>query len=179
MLDDVRTILARNAGSQIATAASLSDEQLTDAISEASDQIDASIGYTYPTPFQVPFPVQITHLARDIAAYLAYLNYRQFKDLNSALDPIYLRYQRAVQAIEDLRVGKSKLVDWPPPGDTVDQENPEGGTVLTPIVAGGVLFSPFDFDGRQAPRLDPFGVTGTGGGSYGVPGLWGQDPPGW
>lgn len=179
-LDDVRNILMRDASTASATAASLSPAQLNDAIDEAADQIDSSIGFTYPTPFNLPYPVQITHLCRDIAAYLAYLNYRQFRDLNSQYDPVYLRYQRAIQAVDDLRTGKSKLVDWPPPGDTVDQSNPEGGTILAPVTRTAGLVSGGDFDGDQSPYIwpDSFGISG-GGGNYGNPGGWGQDPPGW
>lgn len=126
----VRAVAVRDAGNPSATLASLSDDQLQEAINDAAQQVDSLLGYTFPTPFSAPVPLQIGTITRDIAVYLADWTYRQFKDYAPG-NPIVLRYQRATDLLESLRSGKARLTDWPPPGDVVDQPAPEGGTVVS------------------------------------------------
>lgn len=125
----VRAIAVRDPANTAATLASLSDDQLQEAINDAGSQVDSALGFTFPTPFSAPVPRQIALLTRDIAVYLADWTYRQFKDYAPG-NPIVLRYQRAIKLLEELRAGHAKLIDWPPPGDVIDQPAPEGGTVL-------------------------------------------------
>lgn len=125
----VRAVAVRDPNNTAATLASLSDDQIQEAVNDAAAQVDSALGFTFPTPFAVPVPAQIALITRDIAVYLADWTYRQFKDYAPG-NPLLLRYQRATALLEGLRSGKAKLVDWPPPGDVIDQPSPEGGTVV-------------------------------------------------
>lgn len=133
-LADVRGVLAKDPFNAAANAASLDDDQIQLALDDATDQIDGAIGFTYPTPFSTPYPRLVSQICRDIAAYLADLTYRGSKDYGNN-DPVVLRYQRALLNLKGLTDGSSRLVDWPPAGDTVDQPSTEAGSVVGP--AGG------------------------------------------
>lgn len=125
----VRAVAARDPANTAATLASLSDDQIQEAINDAAAQVDSALGFTFPTPFTAPVPRQVGLITRDIAVYQADMIYRQFKDYAPG-NPILLRYQNAVTMLESLRSGKARLIDWPPAGDVIDQPVPEGGTIL-------------------------------------------------
>lgn len=128
---DVRGVLARDLTHTAANAASLTDNQIYDTILDAAQQIDGALGYTFPTPFPLPPPPQVFQICRDIAVYLADLTYRGNKEYGSSNAPVLLRYKRATDLMEQLRSGQAALIGWPPPGDQINQENPEGGTILS------------------------------------------------
>jgi phage gp36-like protein len=134
---DVRAVLAKDQFHPESTAASLSDDQISEAIQDASDQVDAAIGFTYPTPFTLtPYPRLVVQVTRDIAAYLADLTYRGTVDYATG-DPVVARYTRAQQVLKDLQSGAARLVDWPPVGDPTltDLPSTEAGSIVGP--AGG------------------------------------------
>lgn len=157
----VRAVATRDPVNNAATLASLSDDQLQEAINDAAAQVDAALGFTFPTPFGVPVPKQIGLITRDIALYLADFNYRQFKDY-AANNPVLLRYQRATTMLEDLRAGRAALVDWPPAGDVIDQPAPEGGTVLSDGYVGTAMDLTEGIPVNEAPHLG-FLYPGPGG----------------
>lgn len=170
---DVRAILARDQAHTAATAASLTDEQIGDALVDASNQVDAALGFTYPTPFTLmPYPMLVVQVTRDIAAYLSDLTYRGTKDYGTS-DPVVLRYQRALQMLKDLASGASRLVDWPPVGDPTltDMPSTEAGSVVGP--AGGYNASSVavpDLTRGLVTNADPFlgyPRSGTDGSGWG------------
>ena len=106
---DVRQVLAPDgdASHDTATAASLSDAELLVAIADASAQVDASVGESYPTPFD-PVPVLVRGLTRDVAAYLATLTYRRGNPLADD-HPVALRYARARALLTDIATGRLSI----------------------------------------------------------------------
>lgn len=125
----VKDVLARDLTHVAATAASLSDPQIQEQLDDATSQVDSALGYTYPTPFGLPYPAQVVAITRDIAAYLADLVYRGTMDYATGNSPMLLRYQRASQLLKDLASGAAKLNGWPPAGDVADQPSTQDGQI--------------------------------------------------
>lgn len=105
---DVRDVLAPDGALSEGqgTAASLSDRELSLAISDAQAQIDtalASATALYPVPFTAGVPPLVVGLTRDIAAYLATLTWMKGSSSAVAADkPVALRYQRATTLLGQL-----------------------------------------------------------------------------
>lgn len=132
---DVRMALAPIADwAKTATAAILSDEQITDAINEAEGIIDGYISRRYlvtlieseePDPNNqgqtievLAAPVPVRGFARNIAAYLAALTHYQNKDLTED-NPVRLRYGVALTSLIAIRDDKADLPStFPPAGST-------------------------------------------------------------
>lgn len=112
-VQDVRDALAPG-GSTVnpATAASLSEAQITSQIKEADGVIDAFIGVRYAIPQDtIDSSVAVSPIrwwSRSIAAYFATLVYKQNKDV-TADEPIRLRYEQVMGFLEDVRDGKMDL----------------------------------------------------------------------
>jgi phage gp36-like protein len=100
----VREALAPE-GDTAGTAASLSDSQLNDAITEATSEIDSTI---QGAPFTGTVPAVVSSIARDVAAYLASLAYRKGVELPSD-HPVALRYARAEMLLGKAAKGQLDL----------------------------------------------------------------------
>lgn len=136
----VRLVLARDLERVQGTAASLTDDATDDAIAEAGTTVNTQLAGRYDVPFEVPIPAAVGNITRDIAAWLCYLTFREVRDLNTELDPVYLRYKAANQLLLDLRDGRTQLPDVPgaDPG--------ESGTAVIAINETCDLFSECDFN---------------------------------
>jgi phage gp36-like protein len=112
----------------LGTAAELDTDQLNSAIGEAADKVNSYAGAAF-TDDNVPGLVKALTLA--LAAYYATLTYRKGKPLDQ-FDPVYLRYQDAVQTMKDLRSG---LIELTPPIETGTPTSPGRPTVFNPQTA--------------------------------------------
>lgn len=149
------------------TAADLSDSQIQDAIAEADATIDSYISKFYAVPVavkitgddtdgavgQIPHPIDFW--SRNIAAYNATLTYRGAQDVSST-DPIYLRWQATITALQQVAAGRATLQL---PGNVTDNAGVLAGSAVNPYV--GDLWQVSDFDLRP-----PF-APGHGGYGYG------------
>ncbi len=89
------------------TAAGLPDAELTDAITEASNEVDLRLARRYAVPF-VPPPAIIAQLARDIAAYGATLVHRRGNPIE-ADHPVRLRHDKAERLLDRLAKGEIEI----------------------------------------------------------------------
>jgi phage gp36-like protein len=128
-VDEVKRALRPDEESKAsATAANLSDSQLQDAITEATNEINAVVA---GAPFTAPFPPIVATLTRDIAAYLATLAYRKGNPLPDD-HPARLRYARAEMLLDKAAAGKLDLtLDVEAPGGEPAVENPYEGDLFT------------------------------------------------
>lgn len=143
---DLRNVLSgTDAGT--GTAAALTDDQLTLALYSASNRVSVYAGNTYDSSTPQADPPSILHdLALDLAAFWADATYLKHKAVDPK-SPIYIKYQNAMQVLNDVRDGKILLDPVPAPG--IGQET---GIIINRV--------PPVFTGRDSnTRLDP--VTGT------------------
>lgn len=146
--DAVRLALARDLQQVQGTAASLTDDALDDAIAEATSRVNTRLAGRYDVPFD-PVPVMVGFITRDIAMWLAYLTFREVRDLNTELDPVHLRYKAAEALLIDLQNGKTTLPDVP------DADPGEGGTAVIVINDPSTdMFTECDF--QLYPRWPTF-----------------------
>jgi hypothetical protein len=140
---DVREALAPEGNfNDPSTAASLGDPQLTDALTEASSEID---GRVKGAPFSgTPSPV-IQGITRDIAAYLASLTHRKGVELPER-HPVALRYQRAQNLLAAAEKGAL---------DFSDTTESDAGEVVAVNRYDGDLFTLEDFDLGVEERFLP------------------------
>jgi phage gp36-like protein len=118
-VQDVREALAPEGDfTNTATAASLLDSQLTDALVEASSEVDAAVRGAPYTSGTIPAVVQA--IVRDIAAYLATLTHRKGLELPND-HPVALRYKRAEALLAAAQAGKLDL-SVPPTSEGVAGE---------------------------------------------------------
>lgn len=122
--EQVRLALARDLGNVAGTAASLEDVAVADAIAEADSRIDGRLGQLYLVPFADPAPALVQTISRDLAAFLCDLTFREVRDYNSQLNPVYIRYQEALALLKEIAEGKVSLPGAP--GVTT----PTGGAVV-------------------------------------------------
>lgn len=148
-VEDLRLALAPSGDTGPSTAASLSDPELTDAISEAQQEIDARLSSGYTVPF-VPVPGLVAQITRDLAAFKATLVHRRGNPLD-ARDPIQLRYTHAMDLLKQIAAGDVDLI----------------GAAGEDIQTGGAatVIQPYEGDMFTLPGM------GLGAGTYG-PGLW-------
>lgn len=140
-VDAVRVVLARDLQNVQGTAASLTDDTITDAIAEAQARVDTRLSGNYDVPFTVvPYPAMVVTITRDIAAWLCHLTFREVRELNSELDPVHLRYKAAEALLIDLQNGRAVLPDVPgaDPG--------ESGQAVITINETDDLFTECDFN---------------------------------
>lgn len=116
-VSDVRNALAPggDASRPGGTAASLTDEQLVDAIREADTVIDLHLSSRYTIPLDevegeattvAPQPVRFW--SRNIAAYLATLTFSRNRNI-PVDEPVRLRYDQTMQYLVAVRDGRSDL----------------------------------------------------------------------
>ena len=116
------------------TAAQLSDQQLTLALTAASNRVSVFAGNVYDGSSPQATPPDIFHdLTLDLAAFWATVTYRKSKAL-SADDPVMLRYKDAQALLNAVRDGKLRL-DVVTPGG-VGQETGHVVNNLPPIFTG-------------------------------------------
>lgn len=127
----VREALSPEGDTGPATAAQLSDDQLNDAIAEATSEIDAVVK---GAPFaDGEEPAIIKAIARDVAGYLATLTHRQGNPLPPE-HPVALRYKRAEALLAAAAAGKLDLteeVETEARGGNVAVVNPYEGDLFT------------------------------------------------
>lgn len=108
----VQLVLARDRDQYESTAASLSTPQLEEAIKSAEAEVNSRMALQYVVPFAATpdTPPLIAEITRDIAAFMADLNYRQDTDYTSDNEPMLLRHRRAQGLLEMLVAGSIVLV---------------------------------------------------------------------
>jgi phage gp36-like protein len=155
--DSVRRVLSPDGVSDDSTAASLSDDEIEQAISEAAAEVDAKLAARYTVPF-TNVPAIVTTITRDVSAYLAMLVFRGGDPIDPN-DPVQLRYNRAQANLIQIQTGKTEL--------PVDSSGPlaEGveAAVINPY--DGDLFTPGDFSLGPAPFRYPAMMPGYDDGS--------------
>lgn len=110
----VRLALAPDGDTSQATAASLTDTAIQDAITEAQDEIDSRLAGRYPVPFGragtafPDVPPIVWMIARDFAAWNATLTFFRSNPVPDG-HPALRRYQRAEARLQDLVSGKAEL----------------------------------------------------------------------
>lgn len=142
------------------TAADLSDDQLTDIITEADSTIDSYIGNFYAVPVAAVgdpavAPSPLPYWSRQIALYLASSGIRGELDLDDA-NPILRRYKDVMMALQAVSDGKVKLQL---PDNQTDNAVSGAAAPFNPYA--GDLFTPEDF-----------AVVQGGGDSYWSPWGW-------
>lgn len=138
MAQDLREALA-GTENLAGTAATLSDNDLADAIRKAQAEVDAKLGTRgYTVPFTDP-PELVIDITTDIAAYLATLTYRRGEQINRD-EPVSLAYTRAEQMLTQITSGAATLQA---PGGAVEAAS-AAGVVVNPVA--GDLWGPADFD---------------------------------
>jgi phage gp36-like protein len=151
----VQAVLARSISQYDSTAASLSTDQLTAAINSAGSEIDARLAHQYKVPFRpLPdTPPLIVEIARDIAAFLADLTFRQDVDYTSENEPILLRHRRAQSLLDMLAGGTISLTGAEPTEPVARPLEPY--TAVNPY--HGDLFTLRDFDlGYETSRYPQY-----------------------
>lgn len=126
-----------------ASAGSLNEDQILDAIREADSIVDLHVRSRYivdqdpadPTVAIAPF----RYWSRNIAAWLATISLRQTKPIDEN-DPVRLRYQQTMEALLSVRNG---TLDIPgaTPADTANADD----SVFVYNQYTGNLFGPGDF----------------------------------
>ncbi len=110
--DDVRQVLSSVVTEQAGTAADLSDAQIQYEIDSASAMIDAALRIIYSVPFAPETPFLIKSICIDLSAYGCDLNYRKSREYDSQNMPIILRYNKARDQLNLIRLG-TLVLDWP------------------------------------------------------------------
>lgn len=148
--DQVRGVLTLDPEAPLGTAAELGDPALTEHISAAAAEVDASLCARYQVPFD-PTPRLVGDITVAIAAYLATLTYRRTVDLTEK-DPVYLRYQWAKELLAKLQSGELDL----PEENGIEPSSQRGQHVVNTVPS---MFGLRDFDltyGRSGRvRTDP------------------------
>lgn len=134
---DLRLALAPAGDTGPATAASLTDAELADAIGEAQQEVDARLSDQYGVPFaDGAVPALVAQVTRDLAAFKATLVHRRGNPLDSR-DPVWLRYEHALSLLRQMGRGE---VDLPGVADTASSGE---AAVVNPYE--GTLFGLSDF----------------------------------
>lgn len=116
--DEVRLVLTRDLEKTAGNAASLADSTIGEQINSAMQRIDGKLALRYKVPFAEPTPTLIRDIARDIAAYLADLTFREVRDYGSDLNPVYLRYKDALALLDSIAKGETVVPGEPAPGES-------------------------------------------------------------
>jgi hypothetical protein len=155
-IDDLRSALSPGGDdTDRGSAASLSDDDLRDAIVEAQSEVDARVP---GEPFvEGTAPPVVSAVTRDIAAYLATLTHRR-GDPVPADDPVQLRYNRAKGILTDIGSGKIELSGAPDPTAEAFVENAYEGDLFT------LDDLRLGIDGRRMGRMPTVGLDDGWGG---------------
>lgn len=156
-LDDIRDVLTRDAAltapEEQDNGSTLDDENLAAARSDAQDEIDAKLALRYTVPF-VPVPDLIKRITVAIAAYLADLNFRETRDMQTELNPVLQRYNRAIALLGQLATGEAII-----PRDGSDPDNPPdtgAGIRVASSYSRPGLVDVCDFDIGYPVRRPPY-----------------------
>lgn len=161
ILDDVRDVLTRDASLTAPedqnNGSTLDEENIAAAIADAQSEIDARLATRYTVPF-APVPDLIKRITIAIAAYLADLNFRETRDMESEFNPVYQRWQRAVTLLGQLSTGEAVI---PPEGEEPGTP-PGSGMRVVSAYSRPALVDVCDFDifggrNRQPPYTSPEG----------------------
>lgn len=119
--DEVRLVLTRNLEQVKGNAAGLEDSAIEENIESACQRINGKLSMIYKVPFTEPVPKLVRDIARDIAAFLSDLTYREIRDYESNLNPVYLRYTEALKLLEQLSKGQLVVPGDPAPTEPSEQ----------------------------------------------------------
>lgn len=89
-------------------AASLTDDQLSAAIADASSVVDDFLRARYTVPVPDPVPASVKTWTVDIALYRATLTWLRHLNLDPR-DPVQLRYDQTMLSLVAARDGKTQL----------------------------------------------------------------------
>lgn len=143
--DDIRQNVA-GTDQGTGTCATLTDDQLTTAITRAAAKVAAYTGTTYEPDAADPVvtaPELVITCTIQIATYYATLTYRKGKDM-SAMDPVYLGYEDAMKTLTDVVNGWIE-VDPSTPGEPETEpgyvrntlpgifDHTDSGTLINPL----------------------------------------------
>ena len=160
-ISDLKLVLDSTDAGQ-GTAAQLSDEQLTLALTAATDRVTMYAGLYYDDP--ATMPAQVISITLDLAAWWATTYYLKQKDMGPN-NPVVLRYTEAKAVLEAIRKGEVDL-SIPSASGAPGTGTAGGGKVINRIpaiftghdsntvVVNGVLFpdpTP-DTPGLSSPR---------------------------
>lgn len=134
----VRELLARDGEDPApgaGTAASLSDDVFDAAINRASARVDSYLGAVYTVPFSAPpnTPVMVVEIVLALAAYDVDLTFREVRDYQSEMNPVYLRYKDAMDLLSQLQKGLAVLPDYEPPDPDPGALDPPGGNEVVAV----------------------------------------------
>lgn len=148
-VNDVREALAPDGDFDApATAASLQDSQLTDALVEASSEVD---GMVKGAPFAASeVPQIIQGIVRDIAGYLATLTHRQGNPVPNE-HPVALRYKRAEALLAAAAAGKLDLTQ-----EVEAEARPGGVAVVNPYEGDLFTFEDLGLGPRPPDEFPPW-----------------------
>lgn len=143
-LDDIRDVLTRDAAVSADlqnNGSTLDEENLAAARSDAMSEIDSRLALRYGVPFS-PVPALVKSLCIAIAAWLADLNFRESRDMESELNPVYQRYQRAEAILGQLSTGEAII-----PPDGSEPVDPAGaGVRVAAVFSRPPLITGCEFD---------------------------------
>lgn len=106
---DLRLALAPGGALNPATAASLTDAELADAIAEAEQEVDGRLAARYAVPFpDGSVPPLVAQITRDLASFKATLVHRKGDPL-PADHPVRLRHDHAQALLRQLVRGEIDL----------------------------------------------------------------------
>lgn len=131
-VDEVRLVLTRDLDQTAGNAAGLKDETIREQINSAMQRINGKLALRYKVPFGDPVPTLIRDIARDIAAFLSDLTFREIRDYNSELNPVYLRYKDAVALLDSIAKGDTIV-----PGDPAPDQSDQSSMLVVDSYDGG------------------------------------------
>ena len=137
-ISDLKLVLdSTDAGT--GTAAQLSDEQLTLALTAATDRVTMYAGLYYDDP--VTTPTMINSLTLDLAAWWSWTYYLKAKEMGPN-HPVVLRYTEATKVLEAIRKGE---VDVNVPAASAGGGSGSGGTTSGKVINRiPAIFTPYD-----------------------------------
>lgn len=125
----VRAQVSRDPSATNGTAGSLDDGTILLEIDAARSLIDSRLGAVYAVPFN-PVPRVIQDIATALAAFNSDLTFREVRDYQSELNPVYLRYRNAMELLGQLQKGLATLPDYVPPDPDPGPGDAPGGDVV-------------------------------------------------
>lgn len=137
------------------TAASLRDDQIEDAITQASGRVDLYLSQRYVTPVVGAPDATMTQLkmwTRDLAAYLGTLTKRKAADIDDN-NPVIRRYKNAINDLQMLRDNQAQI-DAP----LITSTQQDIAEVVN--LYAGTMFWPGDYS--VGPDRSPYGPYNDG-----------------
>lgn len=149
--DEVRLVLTRSLEQTKGNAAGLEDATIEENIESACQRINGKLSMHYAVPFTEPVPKLIRDIARDIAAFLSDLTFREIRDYESNLNPVYLRYTESLKMLDQLAKGELVV-----PGDPATPD-PSGQSGMDAVAVINVDTTEVDalLDPAKSRRIRP------------------------